>query len=158
MFENQNWAMHHGMYTWPIARHHLSLYPGNHRWTQIMQSPIIISATAATRLKHVRLKSSMLTLIPPSWKISTLRQNILYAYARSHAKDLETILGKFYIKTKGKRIWYFFFYLNLLSTRTTYKQPKTRKSKKVCWHFVTDLLSTSRYQDAFAWLSIACRR
>ena len=32
-------------------------------------------------------------------------------------------------------------------------QPKTRKFQQVCRHLATDLLSTSRYQDAFAyWL------
>ena len=31
-------------------------------------------------------------------------------------------------------------------------RTKTRKLPQVYWHLATDLLSTSRYQDAFAWL------
>ena len=32
------------------------------------------------------------------------------------------------------------------------------KKQQDCWHLATDLLSTSRYQDAFAWLATACWR
>ena len=37
-------------------------------------------------------------------------------------------------------------------------QPKTRKLQQVCWHLAIDLLSTSRYQDAFVWVATACWR
>ena len=32
------------------------------------------------------------------------------------------------------------------------------KLQQICWHHATDLLPTSRYQDAFAWLATACWR